>query len=100
MGPDDPSYPDDEYEIIYPDGMQDLIQIDAHNYPASLRFSSNFGGFCSGTMVTPRVLLTAAHCINDGWDGINNPDYSSSWIPLTDSVPDEQGESTITYYRV
>ena len=45
-------------------------------------------------MVTPRVALTAAHCVWPSWDGGNNRDYS--YIELTDSVPNEQGESTST----
>ena len=49
-------------------------------------------------MVTPRVALTAAHCIEDGWDGIHNPNYDN--IELTDSVPNAQGESTTTTYKV
>ena len=81
MPPDDPSNPDDEYEIVYPDGMQGMIEIEAYNYPASFGYTLCFiengvrrCGYCSATMITPSIAVTAAHCILPGWDGTEHPE--------------------------
>src|SRR6266542_6196421 len=34
--------------------------------PAVILLRGSFGGFCSGTLVAPTVVLTAAHCVERG----------------------------------
>lgn len=44
-------------------GKDDRIEIDQHNYPASAVGFVNSG--CTGTLIGPRTVLTAGHCIYD-----------------------------------
>lgn len=50
-----------------------LIQTYAYPWSAIGRVNKSIGGFCTGTMVGPRTVLTAAHCL---W----NP-KTRDWLP-------------------
>ena len=92
----EPSNPEDDtnYEIVYPEGEEGNIDIDPSNYPES--FGWGVGFLCSATMISPRVAITAAHCIPDGWDGTNPTDDSGDAIEvtLTNSDPNKADFTT------
>jgi hypothetical protein len=46
----------------------DGIPVDIDEWPATLVFTSQ-GGLCTSTVIGPRAVLTAAHCIPDGARG-------------------------------
>ena len=74
---------DIETGIVYPDGREDEIRVPPHWYPASFGWFGD-GGFCSGTMVSPRMALTAAHCVSKRWNSDNLP--NNARVKLTGST--------------
>ncbi|MCE3289398.1 MAG: family peptidase [Caulobacter sp.] len=50
----------------------------AESWPATLKFLSG-GGMCTSTVIGPRVILTAAHCIADGATGtVTTPGFTTT----------------------
>ena len=52
-----------------------------------------YSPWCSGTMISPQMALTAAHCVPEGWNNANVPAHVK--IKLTnpdENVPEEQYE--------
>ena len=85
---------DDEPEngITFPEGKEDLIKIHPSNYPASFHLSNEIGGHCSATMISPRMALTAAHCIFKYWN-TPIPSNVTPRVTLTNSDPDVSAET-------
>ena len=69
-----------DFQIVYPDGETDSVRIDPNLYPAVFKWPKA-NPRCGGTMVTPRVALTAAHCVRQTEN--TNPDLDMQ-IELTD----------------
>lgn len=57
------------------DDDRELMWQNSYPWSAIGRVNKSIGGFCTGTMVGPRTVLTAAHCL---W----NP-KTRSWLPPT-----------------
>ena len=62
------------FEIVYPGNQVDAIRADPSEYKPVFKWPKD-SPRCGATMVAPRVALTAAHCIEAGWDE-NLPDMS------------------------
>ena len=58
---------DTEFEIVYPGDQVDAIRADPSEYKPVFKWPRE-GFRCGATMVSPRMALTAAHCIEAGWD--------------------------------
>ena len=91
--PDAEDQPD--FSIVYPDGLEDLIDLEPWRYPESFAW----GRWCSATMISPRVALTAAHCVFDGMDGVNPRRSNGSKIDVTLTNSDPNGPDFTTYIQ-
>ena len=97
-----PEQPD--YRIVYPDDEDEgLFAIDPSEFAESFGwYGYSDYDFCSATMISPQVAITAAHCIYEGWDLLNPlyMDGSSIDVVLTDSAGGDPFETTIREIRV
>ena len=80
-----------EFTIVYPEGEADNIDLEPWRYPESFAW----GLWCSATMITPRVALTAAHCVFDDMDG-PNPTSNGRPISVTLTNSDPNGADFTT----
>lgn len=72
-----------DLHIVYPDGETDSVRIDPNTYPAVFVWTLNETPMCGGTMVSPRMALTAASCLRDSrWR--NDSDLKDLYVRLTD----------------
>jgi V8-like Glu-specific endopeptidase len=69
-----------DLHIVYPDGETDSVRIDPNTYPAVFAWPEG-SRRCGATMVSPRMALTAGHCIRDYEESSTNLDMQ---IQLTD----------------
>ena len=68
------AYANAEEKIVYPGENVDLIRVDRADYPMVFKWPEE-GFRCGATMVSDQMALTAAHCIESGWDQ-NAPNYT------------------------
>ena len=64
-----------DYKIVYPGEHVDQIRADPQDYPFVFKWPTS-GFRCGGTMITPSIALTAAHCIEQWWDNGSPPGLS------------------------
>ena len=64
-----------EPKIVYPGEHVDQIRADPQDYPFVFKWPVE-GFRCGGTMITPSIALTAAHCIEQRWDNGSPPGLS------------------------
>ena len=81
-----------DHAIIYPEGQEDEVRVSPKLYPMSFTWPTS-SPWCSGTMISPQMALTAAHCVPEAWNNANVPWHVK--IKLTnpdENVPEEQYE--------
>ena len=89
---DGSSKPGNDFDtlIVFPDGSTSDVRVDPNLYPAVFKWPQN-APRCGATMVSPRIALTAAHCVREAE---NTNGALSMPIRLTD------GNNNYTDYNI